>query len=239
MDLFEANVDHEMYSLYHNDKNEAFSDVAQPTGIGEATRLMSGWGLKFLDYDNDGNLDLLLSNSHPDDTVDGRMQGVTFLEPLLLFRNTGTAFRNVSHESGTVFSRPLASRGLALGDFDNDGSVDVLITQNNREPVLLRNNARRQNHWLGLKLVGRKANIDAIGAKVTWRAGDLGRHRSKVGGGSYLSSHDPRMVLGIGQQTRFDWLEVNWPEPGGKTERFTGLPIDRYVTIVEGEGKWK
>jgi hypothetical protein len=103
----------------------------------------------------------------------------------------------------------------------------------------LRNNAGRQNHWLGLKLVGRKANIDAIGAKVIWRAGDLERHRFKVGGGSYLSSHDPRIVLGVGEHTKLDWLEVKWPEPSGKTERFADLPIDRYITIVEGEGKWK
>jgi hypothetical protein len=88
-------------------------------------------------------------------------------------------------------------------------------------------------------LVGRKANIDAIGTKVTWRAGDLERHRCKVGGGSYLSSHDPRMVLGIGGRAKIDWLEVKWPEPSGKTERFTKLPIDRSITIVEGEGKWK
>jgi hypothetical protein len=90
-----------------------------------------------------------------------------------------------------------------------------------------------------VKLVGRKANIDAIGAKITYHAGELERHQFKVGGGSYLSSHDPRMVLGIGQQTKLDWHEVNWPEPSGKIERFTDLPINRYVTIVEGEGKWK
>src|SRR5258708_4634292 len=217
IDLFEANVDHEMYSLYHNDKNEAFSDVALSTGIGEATRLRSGWGLKFFDYDNDGELDLLLANSHPDDTVDTRVQGVTYLEQLLLFRRTGGVFENVSNESGPIFSKPLASRGLALGDFDNDGSVDVLIAQNNRTPVLLRNNAGRKNHWLGIKLVGRKANIDAIGATVTWRSGDFERHRSKVGGGSYLSSHDRGMGLGIGQRKKIAWEEVKWPEPGGKT----------------------
>lgn len=239
IDLFEANVDHEMFSLYHNDRNEAFSDVALPTGIGEATRLMSGWGLKFFDYDNDGNLDLLLANSHPDDTVDGRIQGVTFLEPLLLFRRSSNSFQNVSQDSGPIFSRRLASRGLALGDFDNDGSVDVLVTQNNREPILLRNNAGRQNHWLGVKLIGRKANIDAIGAKITWHAGDLERHRFKVGGGSYLSSHDTRIVLGVGERIKVDWVDVRWPEPSGKTERFADLPIDRYITIVEGEGKWK
>src|SRR5215471_6951596 len=239
IDLFEANVDHEFYSLDHNDKNESFSDLALPMGIGSATQMMSGWGLKYFDYDNDGNVDLLLANSHPDDTVDQRIQGVTFLEPMLLFRNTGKRFENVSGQSGEIFSRRLAARGLALGDFDNDGAVDVLITQNNREPLLLRNLAGRQNHWLGVALVGRKANIDAIGAKVTYRAGDFERHQFKVGGGSYLSSHDPRLVLGLGARTKIDWLEVKWPEPSGKSERFTDLPIDRYVTIVEGEGKWK
>jgi len=239
IDLFEANVDHEMYSLYHNDGNEAFSDAANPTGLGAATRMMSGWGLKFFDYDNDGDLDLLLCNGHPDDAVDKRVEGVKFLEPLLLFRNAGKTFENVSQASGPIFSRPLSGRGLALGDFDNDGSVDVLVTQNNAAPVLLRNNLGRQNHWLGVRLVGTKANIDAVGAKVSYQSGDLKRHQFKVGGGSYLSSHDPRMVLGLGKRTRIDWLEIQWPQPSGKTERFTELPIDRYITIVEGQGKWK
>ncbi len=239
IDLFEANVDHEMYSLYHNDGNEAFSDVANPTGLGAATRLMSGWGLKFFDYDNDGDQDLLLCNGHPDDSVDKRVEGVKFLEPLLLFRNTGKGFENVSQRSGPVFSRALSGRGLALGDFDNDGSVDVLVTQNNAAPVLLRNNVGRQNHWLGVRLVGTKANIDAIGAKITYQSGDLKRHQFKVGGGSYLSSHDPRIVLGVGKRSKIDWLEIQWPQPSGKTERFAELPIDRYITIIEGQGKWK
>ncbi|MGD0758734.1 MAG: CRTAC1 family protein [Candidatus Sulfotelmatobacter sp.] len=239
IDLFEANVDHEMYSLYHNDGDEAFSDVANPTGIGGATRMMSGWGLKFFDYDNDGDLDLLLCNGHPDDAVDKRVEGVKFLEPLLLFHNTGKSFENVSQQSGPIFSKPLSGRGLALGDFDNDGSIDVLVTQNNAAPVLLRNNLGRQNHWLGVRLVGTKSNIDAIGAKITYQSGDLKRHQFKVGGGSYLSSHDPRMVLGLGKRTKIDWLEVQWPQPSGRTERFTQLPVDRYVTIVEGQGKWK
>jgi enediyne biosynthesis protein E4 len=239
IDLFEANVDQEMYSLYHNDKDEVFSDVSNPNGIGAATRLMSGWGLKFFDYDNDGDLDLLLCNGHPDDQVDKRIEGVKFLEPLLLFHSSGNKFENVSERSGQIFSRPLSGRGLALGDFDNDGSVDVLVSQNNAPPILLRNNAGRENHWLGVRLVGTKSNIDAIGAKLTYRSGDFQRHQYKVGGGSYLSSHDPRMVLGLGKREKIDWLEVQWPQPGGKTDRFTGLPIDRYITIVEGQGKWK
>ena len=239
IDLFVSNVDHEMFSLYHNNKDETFSDLASSDGIGSATMLMSGWGLKFFDYDNDGELDLLLCDGHPDIAVEEHMQNVGYREPMLLFRNTGRGFENISKQSGPIFSKPIAGRGMALGDFDNDGSVDVLVAVNNAAPILLRNNAGRQNHWLGVRLVGRKSNIDAIGAKITYQSGDFKRHRFKVGGGSYLSSHDPRVVLGIGQRSKIDLLEVKWPQPGGATERFTNLPIDRYITIVEGEGKWK
>ncbi|HKS82405.1 MAG TPA: CRTAC1 family protein [Candidatus Acidoferrales bacterium] len=238
-DLALTNVDHEMYSLYHNNKDESFTDLAVPTGIASTTRLMSGWGLKFFDYENDGELDLFICNGHPDRTVDHRTEDVKYDEPLLLFRNTGKGFQNVSLESGPIFTKPLAARGLALGDFDNDGAVDALIGVNNAAPVLLRNHAARKNHWLGVHLIGRKSNIDAVGARLTYQAGDLKRHREKVGGGGFMSSHDPRIVLGIGPRTKVDWLEVKWPEPGGATERFESLPLDRYVTIVEGEDKWK
>ena len=104
-------------------------------------------------------------------------------------------------------------------------------------PLLLRNNAAKQNHWLGLTLVGTKSNRDAVGARLTYQAGDLKRNRMKTGGGSFLSSHDPRFVLGLGQRTKIDFLELKWPS--GRVERFTDLPIDRYITIVEGQGKWK
>jgi hypothetical protein len=117
--------------------------------------------------------------------------------------------------------------------------VDVLISVNNGAPLLLRNNAGKENHWLGVRLVGRKSNIDAIGARVTYQAGDLKRSRLKVGGGSYLSSHDPRMVLGLGKREKIDWLDVQWPMPGEGTQRFKDLPVDRYITLVEGEDKWK
>jgi hypothetical protein len=238
IDLFVANVDQEMFSLYHNRKNETFSDVAEPTGIGPTTKLMSGWGLKFFDYDNDGELDLLLCNGHPDDKIDGRVDGVKYLEPMLLYRNTGNGMKNVSAEGGVIFSRPLAGRGMAIGDFDNDGAVDVLIAVNNGAPVLLRNNAGRRNNWLGVKLVGKRSNPDAVGARLTYQARDLQRSRMKVGGGSYLSSHDPRMLLGIGKREKVDWLDVKWPLPGGATQRFTELPINRYITVVEGQERW-
>ena len=239
VDLFVANVDQEMYSLYHNDRNETFSDAAIGTGIAKTTKLMSGWGLKFFDYDNDGDLDLILCNGHPDDRIDSRVSGVTYLEPMLLFRQTKKGFENVSEGSGPVFSKRIAARGMALGDFDNDGAVDVLVAVNNGAPLLLKNHAAKENHWLGVHLVGKKCNPDAVGARLTYQAGDLKRRRVKVGGGSYLSSHDPRIVLGIGPREKVDWLEVTWPQPSGKTERFVDLPVDRYVKIVEGEGKWK
>ena len=239
IDLFVANIDEEIFSLYQNNHDGTLDDVAMPLGIGMPTRWMSGWGLKFFDYDNDGDLDLILANGFPDDLVDEISSKVTYREPLLLFHREGKLFRDVSGQSGPVFARNLAARGLAIGDFNNDGAVDVLVSVNDGPPLLLKNTAMHGNHWLGLCLAGRKSNPDAIGARVVYQAGDLKRSRTKVGGGSFLSSHDPRMVLGLGARTKIDWLEVHWPQPGGAVERFTDLPIDRYLSIVEGSGHFK
>lgn len=239
VDLFVSNIDHESFSLYHNRGDESFSDSANRAGIASTTWLLSGWGVKFFDYDNDGNLDILLANGHPDLMVDQQFPNVSYLEPMLLFHNTGAGFKNVSTESGPVFSKKTAARGLALGDFDNDGSVDVLVSQNNGAPILLQNKAGRGNHWLGVRLLGTTANTDAVGARLSYKAGDLQRRVFKVGGGSYLSAHDPRVVLGLGSNSKIDWLEIKWPRPSERIERFTDLPIDRYITIVEGQGKWK
>src|SRR5216684_4561993 len=239
MDLFVANIDEEIFSLYQNKHDETFDDVSMPIGIGMFTRWMSGWGLKFFDYDNDGNLDLMTVNGFPDDLVEQLSHQVTYKELPLLFRNEGKTFKDVSAQSGPVFSKSFSARGLAIGDFDNDGAVDVLISNNDAAPVLLRNNAGRQAHWLGVRLVGRKCNPDAVGARLTYQSGDLLRSRMKVGGGSFLSAHDPRVVLGIGSRIKLDWLEVRWPLPSGAVEHFTNLPIDRYITIVEGTGKWE
>ena len=239
IDLFLTTIDREMYSLYHNDGGETFTDVAPRFGIASQTFNLSGMGVKFFDYDNDGNLDLIFSNGHPELNVAHMVPGVTYEEPMLLLRNTGNGFENISKKSGPIFSRPIAGRGLALGDFDNDGAVDVLVSVSNSTPVLLRNNAGRQNHWLGVHLIGRKCNIDAIGAKVTYRSGGFERHVFKVADCNYLAYSEPRLVLGLGQRTKIDWLEVKWPQPSGVTERFLNPPIDRYVSIVEGEGKWR
>ncbi len=236
MDLFVANVDQEMFALYHNAGDELFDDVSVTAGIGMATRLLSGWGLKFFDFNNDGILDLFLANGHPDDRIEERFSEVKYLEPPLLFQGTGTSFQNISDRAGPVFAKSFAARGMAIGDVNNDGAVDVLMAVNNGAPILLENRAARQNHWLGINLVGRKANRDAIGSIITLQAGRVKLSRAKVGGGSYLSSHDPRVVLGIGQEEKIDWLEIRWPAPSGSVERFTNLPLDRYVTVVEGEG---
>jgi hypothetical protein len=235
-DLFVANVDQEMFSLYRNNHNETFRDVAFKNEVAQATRLLSGWGLKFFDYDNDGLLDLLLANGHPDDMIDNYSQQVRYREPLLLFHQNGGQLHNVSASAGPVFAKGFAARGLSIGDFNNDGRIDVLVGNNGGPPLLLRNNSGQGNHWLGVKLQGTKCNRDAIGARLRWSAGGVDRSRMKTSGGSYLSSHDPRDVLGIGSSAKIDWLEIQWPQPGKQIERLTNLPIDRYVTIVQGKG---
>jgi enediyne biosynthesis protein E4 len=241
MDLFLTDVDQELFSLYHNSHDETFQDQSVSNGIGAAVRFMSGWGVKFFDYDNDGNVDLFMVTGHPDNKVNERFSMVQFKEKPLLWRNNGSGdyrhmYENVSSHSGSVFDTAYSGRGLAIGDFNNDGAVDVLMIPNDGPPILLRNNVGKLNHWLGVHLIGKTANPDAVGATVTWQAGDFKRHVFKVGGGGYLSSHDPRVVLGIGERTKIDWVEVKWPQPSRKIERFSELPLDRYVTIVEGQG---
>ncbi len=238
IDLFVANMDEEFFSLYHNNGDGSFDDVSIPIGIGMDTRWLSGWGLSFFDYDNDGDLDLILSNGFPDDLIERTSRTVHWQEPLLLFHNEGKRFRNVSAQSGPVFAKNFSSRGLATGDFNNDGRLDLLISNNDAAPLLLRNQLRNGNTWLGLHLKGRKCNTDAVGARITYRAGDLTRTRMKAGGGSFLSSRDPRIILGAGPRPHFDWIEVRWPQPSGAVERFTNLPVNRYITLVEGTGKW-
>lgn len=235
-ELFVANVDQEMFSLYKNNKDETFRDVAYEHGVALATRLLSGWGLKFFDFDNDGHIDLFLANGHPDDMIEMYSSQVKYKEPLLLFHNDGRRLHNISDKAGPVFSKSFPARGLAAGDYNNDGRLDVLVANNGEAPVLLRNNAGKGNHWVGLKLQGVNCNRDAVGASIAWSVGGVRGAKLKSSGGSYLSSHDPREVLGLGKATRLDWLEIRWPLPSGKVERFTDVPADRYVTIVEGKG---
>ncbi|MDT5157463.1 MAG: enediyne biosynthesis protein [Acidobacteriota bacterium] len=232
-DLFVANIDQEFFSLYRNQRDLTFTD--EPGEIGPATQLLSGWGLKFFDYDDDGDCDLLLVNGHPDDLIEMRVARVKYREPLLLFENTGRGFRNVSAQSGAVFAQGFSGRGMAVGDFDNDGDLDVLVSNNGEPPLLLRNEGGSRNNWLGLQLVATKSNPAAVGALITWQAGGVKRSRLKTAGGSYLASHDPREILGLGDATKIDAVEIRWPS--GKTDRLTNPPINTYIKVVEGEGR--
>jgi hypothetical protein len=236
-DLFVANVDQEMFSVYQNNKNESFRDVAHVNGVAQATRLLSGWGLKYFDYDNDGLVDLILANGHPDDMIDNYSQQVRYKEPLLLFHQGGDGkLVNVSADAGPAFQKMFPARGLAVGDYDNDGALDVLVMTNGGPPVLLKNNAAKGRNWLGIALQGSSCNRDAIGTKITWKAGGKTMHRLKNNGGSYLSSHDPREVLGVGTASKIDELEIQWAAPSKQVDKFTNLPVNRYLRIIEGKG---
>ena len=234
-DLFVANIDQEFFSLYHNDEELIFSD--QPGEIAPATQLLSGWGLKFFDYDNDGDPDLFLVNGHPDDMIETRVPRVKHREPLLMFENTGRAFKDVSASSGSVFSKMFSGRGMAVGDFDNDGDADVVTSNNGEPPLLLRNQGGNRNNWIGLHLIATKSNSAAVGAVITWQTGTVKRTRLKIGGGSYLSSHDPREILGVGAATKVDSVEIRWPS--GKVDRLTNLPLNKYVKVTESAGVTK
>ena len=236
-DLFVANVDHEMYSVYQNNHDETFRDVAQANGVARATRLLSGWGLKYFDYDNDGAVDLILANGHPDDMIDNYSMQVKYKEPLLLFhQGDDHKLHDVSDQAGPAFQKYFAARGLAVGDYDNDGALDVLIGNNGGPPLLLKNTAAKGRNWVGLKLEGVRSNRDAIGARISWTAGGKKRYRLKNNGGSYLSSHDPREVLGAGNATRIDEVEIQWPAPSKQVDRLAGFPMNHYLHVVEGQG---
>jgi hypothetical protein len=236
-DLFVANVDQEMFSIYANNKDETFHDLAAFEGVAQATRLLSGWGLKYFDYDNDGRIDLILANGHPDDMIGEYTLQVKWKEPLLLFhQNEDGKLHNVSQQAGPAFAGFFNARGLAVGDYSNNGALDVLVCVNGGATLLLKNKAAEGNNWLGLKLEGIDCNRDAVGAKVFWTAGGQKRSRLKTSGGSYLSSHDPRMVLGVGKASAIDEVEIHWPAPSKRVERLTGLPVNRYIHVLEGKG---
>lgn len=236
-DLFVANIDQEMFSLYRNTGYGVFDDLAFAGEIGRATYDLSGWGAKLFDIDNDGAIDLFLANGHPDDLVSERRPRVTYQEPMLLFRQQAGQFRNVSSTAGPVFSRPVSARGLAAGDYDNDGRVDVLVGVNGGAPILLRNRSGESNRWVGIMLRGAVANRDGTGARIRWSAGGKVRERLKTAGGSYLSAHDPREVLALGNTEAPDWIEVHWPAPSRRVERFRGIRAGRYTVLAEGKGE--
>ena len=231
-DLFVANIDQEMFSLYRNLEGGDFVDASLE--VRRETRLYSGWGLRFSDFDSDGDPDLILANGHPDDMIGLFKPLVSYEQELLLFENSGEDFVNASAGAGDAFRREYSARGLAVGDYDNDGDPDVLVSNNGGAPLLLRNDTARGNRWVGLRLAATESNPEAVGAVVTWSAGGTVRSRFRTSGGSYLSSHDPRELLGLGPAPQADWIEVRWP--GGAADRIEGVRGGRYVTVREGGG---
>ena len=231
-DLFVANIDQEMFSLYRNEDGLDFVDTSLE--IRRETLQMSGWGLRFADLDLDGDPDLVIANGHPDDMIEMFKPLVTYRQELLLFENEGNDMRNVSSTAGSSFQERYSARGLAIGDYDNDGDIDVLVSTNGGPPLLLRNVTSRGNHWVGLRLVATRSNAKAAGAEINWSAGGTQRSRYRASGGSYLSSHDPRELLGLGSASSADWVEVRWPS--GTVSRLESVRAGSYVTVREGDG---
>jgi hypothetical protein len=234
-DLTVGNIDAETTSLYRNVGNGLFDDTNVNTGVARATRMLSTWGLRFFDYDNDGWPDLFVVNGYPDDTADQRNNGIKYHQPILVLHNLGgTKFENVSSSGGPAFSRAYSGRGLAVGDLNNDGYPDVVFTENGAPPHILINIAQSGNNWLGLQLRAKAANPAAAGAIIRWNIGGQVFSRLKVAGGSFLSSQDPREVLGTGKG-QIDWVEVQWPKPSRQVDRVEHPTMNRYIVITEGQ----
>ena len=231
-DLFVANIDQEMFSLYKNLDGADFVDASLE--VRRETRLYSGWGLRFFDFDNDGDADLILANGHPDDMIGLFKPEVSYKQELLLFENRGADFANVSDTAGSVFEGEYPARGLAVGDYDNDGDGDVLVSNNGAAPLLLRNDTERRNQWVGLRLMATESNPEGVGAVIAWKAGGLERSRLRTSGGSYLSSHDRREILGLGPASDAEWIEIRWPS--GTVDRLEGVTPGKYHAVREGAG---
>jgi enediyne biosynthesis protein E4 len=228
-DLFVANISREKFSLYHNQNDSTFDDVAGPTGIAMATIMDTGWGIRFFDYDLDGWPDIIMANGHPDDLIETISSSLHYREPVLLFHNTGHGFEDVSALGGPAFAARYPARGLAVGDLDNDGRPDVVIANNGGSPVILHNTLKNSHHWIGLNLEGVQ-----VGARITWSAGGVEHSIFHRGGGSYLSSSDPRDLLGLGESAYADWIQVQWPAAVGKTDRFEHVASGKYYSLAPG-----
>ncbi len=234
LDLLVATYEHEPKSLYHNEGNGFFNDAAGPAGLTDKTRDYIAFGAKFFDADNDGWLDIVLANGHIEDNVAQVNPGSSYAQPTQLFHNNkGASFEEISAQSGPGFSRKIVGRGIAVGDFDNDGRLDLLVVDSEGKPLLLHNDTKNAARWLGLKLIGAKSNRDGYGAIITVKAGNLNLMRRCQSDGSYLSASDPRIHFGLGDSPKADALTVRWPD--GHTDTFANLSADRYLTLREGD----
>jgi enediyne biosynthesis protein E4 len=219
------------YKLFRNDKG-TFDDVTDSIGLGASTMSHSGWGAKWVDYDNDGWLDLFIAQGHVMDNIQLTEPTLRYLEPPLLLKNEQGRFSNVSSQSGSVFTTPIAARGSAFGDLDNDGLVDVAINCNNGKAIILRNQSANGNHWLALNLIGVSSNRDAIGSKIRLVT-DSGQQQTRFvsTAGSYISASDKRAHFGLGPSKKIQLIEISWPS--GIVQRIESVSVDQILTVKE------
>ena len=235
MDLFVTTFANDNYVLFHNEGGGLFTDVSYPAGVGEPTVPYLGWATAFLDYDNDGFKDLFAANGHVYPEVDGKISE-TYRQPLQLFRNLHDGkFREVSDETGLRALPMHSARGGAICDYNNDGTVDILVSNIDGQPQLLRNAGSAHGNWLELKLTGTKSNRDAIGAQVKVVAGGLPQYEHVRAGGSFLSSNDLRLHFGLAGNTQADRIEILWPS--GRRDTLTNVKANQIVAVREGSGR--
>ena len=230
-DLIVTNLANQKYALYRNNHDGTFDYASDLAGVGGMSLLHSGWGVRFLDYDNSGRKDLLIAQGHDLDTVQKTFPQLRYREPMLLARNTGKAFVDVSSSSGDIFHEAWAARGMAIGDIDNDGRMDAVVNTNGGQAHILRNQSAAQNHWLTLRLIGHKSNRDGIGAVIEVVTSDGPQWATVTTAGSYLSSSDPRAHFGLGSNTSAQSVEIRWPS--GSVQVLKNVAGDRTTQIDE------
>lgn len=230
-DLIITALANQRYALYLNSRDSTFSYASFISGVARATMTHSGWGVRFLDYDNDGWKDLLIAQGHDLDTVELSYPNLHYREPMLLLRNTGKEFIDVSAASGAIFSQPWLSRGMAIGDIDNDGRLDAVVTTNDGPVHILHNETPTQNHWLLLKLVGHKSNRDSIGAEVKLVTTRGPQFATVSTASSYLSSSDKRVHFGLGSESVAQSIEIRWPS--GIMQTLKNVHADQILTVDE------
>jgi hypothetical protein len=229
-DVFIGNLANQKYAVYKN-QGDAFEYVTSSTGVGTISASHSAWGAGFVDYDNDGWKDLLVAQSHVMDNIEQTQPSLHYLEPLLLMRNDGRRFADVSKSSGAAFQIPLAARGLAIGDLDNDGFMDAVVNCLDRTPVMLRNQGNG-NNWLMIDTIGSKSNRDGIGARVEVVT-ESGKHlwATVNPAGSYQSAGDKRVHFGLGSDKRCRTVEITWPS--GTVQRLENVAGNQILKVTE------
>jgi hypothetical protein len=233
-DIVVTNLANQRYALYHNNGDLTFNYSSPAAGISRITMTHSGWGVRFFDFDNDGRKDLLIAQGHDLDTIEKTSPNLRYREPLLLARNTGREFQDVTAAAGPALLEPYVWRGLATGDLDNDGRLDAVVTANDGPVRVLHNETANANHWILLKLTGHKSNRDAIGAAVKIVTADGAQYATVTTASSYLSASDKRLHFGLGKALTVESIEIRWP--GGTVQTLKDVAADRIVEIDEPAG---